>query len=210
MLKVEYNGKEIRFADNCEMVWNEGLEKWSCDGACERRVIRCYYNDDEDIDNIIDTEDVTDELWDDQVKEILEGAGYKEAYEIEEEKVKYDSLRKTYFNNGDGWVQGRYENLEEARKAFEDACSDYDGDKNIAINLNRIFVEYDEDGDEVDSEYIDCIERFTFDDYRKALKNKMSLESDEELRWDREHFSGLECELADELLTERLGSDWNE
>ena len=78
------------------------------------------------------------------------------------------------------------------------------------MNLNEILVEYDEDGDEVNTEYVDCVERFTYDDYRKALKNKMSLESDEELKWDWEHFSGVECELADELLTERLGEDWND
>ena len=134
----------------------------------------------------------------------------KTFYEIEEERVAYDSLRKTWFNAGDGWVQSRHDNLEEARKAFEDACSDYDGDKNIALNLNEILVEYDEDGDEVNTEYVDCVERFTYDDYRKALKDKMSQESDEELKWDWEHFSGLECELADELLTERLGEGWND
>ena len=134
----------------------------------------------------------------------------KTMYEIEEEKVKYDSLRHNWFNDGDGWVRDRFEDLTVAKKEFADACDRYDGDKGIALNLNEILVEFDEDGDEVDTEYIDCIERFTFDDYRKAIKNKMSLESDDELRWDWEHFSGLECELADELLTERLGEDWND
>ena len=86
----------------------------------------------------------------------------------------------------------------------------YRGDKTIALNLNVFEVEYDEDGDEVDTEYVDCIERFTFDDYRQKLKDEMSQESDEELRWDWEHFPGLECELADELLSERVGSDWND
>ena len=134
----------------------------------------------------------------------------KRFFEIEEERVAYDSLRKNWFNAGDGWVRDRFEDLVEAEKAFKDACDMYRGDKTIALNLNVFEVEYDEDGDEVDTEYIDCIERFTFDDYRKAIKNKMSLESDDELRWDWEHFSGLECELADELLTERFGEGWND
>ena len=134
----------------------------------------------------------------------------KKIYEIEEERVKYDTLHKAWFNDGDGWVRDRFEDLAEAEKAFKDACDSYQGDKTIALNLNEFEVEYDEDGDEFESEYIDCLERFTYDDYRKALKDKMSQESDEELKWDWEHFSGLECTLADELLTERLGEDWND
>ena len=53
----------------------------------------------------------------------------KKIYEIEEERVKYDTLRKAWFNDGDGWVRDRFEDLEEAEKAFKDACEMYNGDK---------------------------------------------------------------------------------